>query len=119
MQARINLFNKHSDTVEYKAGDTIFRKGDPADFMYIIQEGEVEIHLSEGNSIVYDAGLPFGEMAFIDKSVRNADATARTDCRLVPLDEKRFNYMVMNTPNFALQLMRIFSERLRIANRIS
>jgi CRP-like cAMP-binding protein len=33
--------------------------------------------------------------------------------RLVAIDERRFNFLVQQTPFFALQVMRIMSERLR------
>jgi len=52
-------------------------------------------------------------LALIDHGQRSASAIAKTDCKIVPLDEKRFLYMVQETPNFALQVMQIMAERLR------
>lgn len=52
-------------------------------------------------------------MALIDRNTRSATAVAKTACKLVPIDEKRFKFLVQQTPNFALQLMRIIAERLR------
>ena len=54
-----------------------------------------------------------GEMALIDDSPRSADAVARTDCLLTPVDERRFLFLVHETPMFALQVMTVMAERLR------
>ena len=46
---------------------------------------------------------------------RSATAITRTDAELVPIDEKRFLFLVQQTPFFALQVMRVMAERLRQA----
>ena len=52
-------------------------------------------------------------MALIEHAPRTATATAKTDCALVPISEKRFTFMVQQTPHFALQIMKVMAERLR------
>jgi len=102
---------------DFKAGDVIFREGDPAGELFIIQSGEIEIRL--GNRVLET--LPqysiFGEMALIDSAPRSATAVAATDAKLVPISEKQFLFLVSNTPYFALNVMRIMARRLRLANR--
>src|SRR6266436_2301970 len=65
----------------FKAGDVIFRQGDPAEDLYIVKSGKVEIRL--GNRLLDT--LPelsiFGEMALIDRSPRSATAVNRRDRR--------------------------------------
>lgn len=101
------------DYVTFRAGTRIFEEGQPGDYMYAVVEGEVEI-VSKGKVLeTTGAGGIVGELALLDRSKRSASAIARTDCRLVPVDEKRFQYMVQQTPFFALQVMRIMAERLR------
>lgn len=101
---------------DFKAGDVIFRQGDPAQKLFIIQSGEVEIRL--GNRVLET--LPqysiFGEMALIDNAPRSATAIAASDAKLVPVSEKRFLFLISNTPYFALNVMRIMARRLRAAN---
>jgi len=102
---------------DFKAGEVIFREGDPAHELFIIQSGEIEIRL--GNRVLET--LPqysiFGEMALIDSSPRSAMAVAVTDTKLVSVSEKQFLFLVSNTPYFALNVMRIMARRLRAANR--
>jgi CRP/FNR family transcriptional regulator, cyclic AMP receptor protein len=102
---------------DYKAGDVVFKEGDVADALFIIQSGEVEIRL--GNRVLEK--LPqysiFGEMALIDASPRSATAVAASDVKLVPVTEKQFLFLISNTPHFALNVMRIMARRLRVMNK--
>ena len=112
-----NIFAKNAVPVFYKAGSTVFEIGQPRDAMYIVQEGEVEIVV--GEKIVETVGVDrfFGEMALIDGGIRSATAVAKTDCSLVPINEKQFLFMVQETPFFALIVMRTLTARLRQVNR--
>ncbi|HSZ67028.1 MAG TPA: cyclic nucleotide-binding domain-containing protein [Xanthobacteraceae bacterium] len=102
---------------DYKAGDVIFKEGDAAHELFIIQSGEVEIRL--GNRVLET--LPqysiFGEMALIDANPRSATAVAASDVKLVPVNEKQFLFLISNTPHFALNVMRIMARRLRAMNK--
>ena len=113
MTTSINIFRRASETVAFAAGDVIFSEGDPGDVAYGIQEGTVAI-LRHGKVIdTAGPGSIIGEMALIDSKPRSASAAAQTDCKLVPVDEKRFMYLVQETPFFALNVMRIMTERIR------
>jgi CRP/FNR family transcriptional regulator, cyclic AMP receptor protein len=102
----------------YKAGEVIFREGDPAEELFVVKSGVVEIHL--GNHLLDT--LPersiFGEMALIDHGPRSATAVAATDAVLVPVAEKQFLLMVSRTPYFALNVMRVLVTRLRTSNTV-
>jgi CRP-like cAMP-binding protein len=101
---------------DFKAGDVIFRQGDPAHELFIVQSGEVEIRL--GNRVLET--LPqysiFGEMALIDSAPRSATAIAASDAKLVSVSEKQFLFLISNTPYFALNVMGVMARRLRAAN---
>lgn len=84
--------------------------------MYVVAEGDVEIWVGPVLAETVTAGGIFGEMALIDHDVRSADAVAQTACKLVPVDQRRFQYLVSETPFFALQVMGIMAKRLRHAN---
>lgn len=112
-----NIFEKDVVPLFYTAGSTIFEIGQPRDLMFIVQEGEVEIRI--GDKVVETVGGDgfFGEMALIDGGTRSATAIAKTDCKLVPITEKQFLFMVQETPFFALRVMRTLTARLRQADR--
>jgi CRP/FNR family transcriptional regulator, cyclic AMP receptor protein len=101
---------------EYKAGEVIFREGDPATELFVVKSGTVAIRL--GNRLL--GTLPersiFGEMALIDPGPRSATAVAATDAAIVPVGEKQFLFLVSRTPHFALNVMRVLVRRLRTSN---
>jgi CRP/FNR family transcriptional regulator, cyclic AMP receptor protein len=102
----------------FHAGDTIFRQGDPRTVMFVVNEGEVEIKIGDKLLEIVKPGGIFGEMAMIDGSPRTATALARSDCKLVPIDEKRFQFLVQQTPYFAIEVMRVLAGRLRRVDRL-
>jgi CRP-like cAMP-binding protein len=111
--ATIDIFKYEKNVEYYSAGDTIFEAGDAGAYMYVVQDGEVEVS-TDGRVIdTLGPGGVFGEMALIDSAPRTATVRAKTDCRLVALDEVKFMHHVHRTPFFALQVMRIMNERLR------
>lgn len=112
----VNIFKYETNVNYFSAGETIFEQGDSPDLMYVVQEGSVDI-LVNGQVVesCIEGGV-VGEMALVDDSPRSATAVAKTDCKLVPLDESSFLNHVHRTPFFALQVMRIMSHRLRKMN---
>ncbi|HVM95781.1 MAG TPA: cyclic nucleotide-binding domain-containing protein [Candidatus Acidoferrales bacterium] len=115
-EPRINIF-RHAETVKtYRAGDAIFREGDPGDLMYVVREGTVSIMVHGKVVDTIDSGGLMGEMALIDKQPRSASAVAVTDCEVVPLDERGFKELVSKVPHFAIEVMRIMAWRLRRMN---
>jgi CRP-like cAMP-binding protein len=58
-------------------------------------------------------------MALIDSKYRCATAVALTPCKLVEVDENRFKFLVQQTPYFALQVMKMMTQRLRCMDTIT
>ena len=112
----LSLFH-NAETKDFAAGETIFSAGEEGNTMYVVAEGEVDIWIGPVFAETVNPGGIFGEMALIDHHVRSADAIARTDSKLIPVDEKRFHFLVRETPSFALQVMSIMADRLRQANK--
>jgi CRP/FNR family transcriptional regulator, cyclic AMP receptor protein len=108
-----NIFERGTTPVVFQAGETIFKEGQPAEFMYAIKRGDVEI--LKGDHLVEELGPDgfFGELALVDNSPRSATARAKTECELIPINEKHFMFMVGETPFFSLVVMRKMAERLR------
>ena len=110
-----NLF-RNKETTAFAAGEFIFNAGDKGDAMCVLIEGEVEIR--DGSTILETTGPGsiFGELALIDDSPRSASVVAKTACRLVKVDRRRFEYLVTETPYFALAVMKVLADRLRATN---
>jgi len=107
------LFRNSDYYIHLKAGETVFKEGEPGDEMYVVLEGEVDIIIHD--SVVETVGVDsfLGELALIDERPRSATAVAKTDCKLAPINQNRFKFLVQQTPHFALHLMKRMAERLR------
>jgi CRP-like cAMP-binding protein len=84
--------------------------------MYVVLDGEVDLTIGDAVVETIGPGAPFGEMALIDQAPRTATATAKTECQLAVLPEKRFLFLVQQHPEFALQIMKVMADRLRKMN---
>ena len=100
-----------------KAGESVVTEGEPAKEMFVVRSGKVAIKVH--GSIVEEvgAGGMFGEMALIDHSPRSATVIAIEDTELVPINERLFVILVQDTPFFALDVMRVLVERIRLLNQ--
>jgi CRP-like cAMP-binding protein len=103
--------------VSFKKGDYIFREGDPADVMYMIHKGKVQISKGIGTFDekirVLEEGEFIGEMAVINSKPRSASAIAVENCVLIKMDRESFEETVAKNHEFSVSVIRLLSERLR------
>ena len=111
----LSLF-RNENAQQLSPGQVVFQAGDEGTSMYVVTEGDVEIRIGDVVAETVTTGGIFGEMALIDQTVRSASAVAKTAAKVVAIDKRRFNFMVGQTPYFALQVMSIMADRLRRAN---
>jgi len=109
----LDILRREPDIRSYRQGETIFKAGDPADCMYAVIDGTIEIRLQGVSTEMITSGGVFGEMGLIDAHPRSAEAIAVSDCSLAVISEKRFLRLVELMPQFALQMMRVITQRLR------
>lgn len=114
----INYFKHDKNFLEFTAGTHIIKADEEGDKMFVVHEGTVEIFYRGKLLDTVEPGGLFGEMALIDQPTRSADAIAKTDCKVIPVDRDRFLFMVQETPTFALQVLQVMAERVRKANEI-
>jgi CRP-like cAMP-binding protein len=112
---QIGSFGENVDIIP--AGTTIFREGENGNNMYVIQEGEANIIVNGQVVETIGPGGIAGELSLIEPSPRSATVTAKTECKVVSIDEAKFKILVHHTPYFALQVMRVMADRLRNMNK--
>ena len=108
---------------EFKAGKMIFAIGDAGDAMYIVDSGDVNIHLPGQNSqriSLKDVsrGEYFGELALFDEKPRSASAVATSDAVLLELKHDTLAGYLERRPAAAMAILRTMSERLRETNEL-
>lgn len=88
-------------SVSYSAGEVIFRQGDHADLVYVIDTGSVEIFRpapdgSEHTLAVLPAGQYFGELGPLLGFPRSATARAQSDVTLTAYGPREFRQQVLD-----------------------
>jgi len=108
------------------AGERIFRQGDAGDEIFLVRRGRVRIALDFGKGPSYHIatfgrGDFFGEVAFLDRGARSADAVALQETDLLVLSRSRFDAVAAQHPRLGQQffasLARSLAIRLRQADR--
>ena len=91
----------------------------------LVAEGEVgkeAFVIVEGNAVVsrggevlntIGPGNPFGEMALVDRSPRNATVTASTPMRLLVIGQREFVGLMDGSPGFTRSILAAVAARLR------
>ena len=108
-----NLFRHSPEFLEIRSGEVLLKEGDVGEEMYVLIEGTAKIEYRGMFFAEIGPGDFVGELAVIDGSPRLATTTAVTDCRFVAINRARFEFLVAETPNFALEVMRVLALRLR------
>ena len=111
------LFRHEKETMNLAAGDVLFRVGEEAHDMYVVIEGALEVRVGDKVVESASAGAMLGEMALIDDSKRTATVVAAAPSKLVPINLRRFHFLVQQNPFFASHVMKVMVERLRQMNQ--
>lgn len=106
---------------DFAAGTVLFEEGQPGDFMYVVQKGEVEIRRQVGETERVIALLPtgefFGEMAILNDRPRSATAVVKIPSRLLVIEGKTFEAMLRARPEIAMRIIKSLATRLESANQ--
>ncbi len=81
-------------TIQFCAGDTIFKEGEQGDCAFVIISGNVSVEKEHGQSHLKLATLGpnqmIGEMALVSPGHRTATIKAITDCNLLLIEQSQF-----------------------------
>lgn len=97
-----------------RAGDVIFRPGEPSDAGYFVMSGSIALDAGEAEhgkrTIGQDALL--GEAALIVDSKRSATATAREPTTVLKISRQLFHRVLHESPASAARLRNMMAARL-------
>jgi SulP family sulfate permease len=109
----------------YQSGEKVFTTGDTGDELFLIRRGAVRIVLPIGDGqahhlATFRRGDFFGEMSFLDRQPRSADAVAERETDLYVLSRERYEALAEQHKRLALNLVeglaRSLALRLRHTN---
>jgi CRP-like cAMP-binding protein len=104
--------------ISLRCGEFLFREGDDADALYIVERGVLRIISGSAVYETVQAGGIVGEMAIIDEGApRSASVIAGTYVELIKIGADEFTVLIADAPEFALMVMRVMARRLRLMNR--
>jgi len=112
------LFAHNPTIVQVPLGETLFNEGDEGGLMYVLASGGADVIVNNRVVEKLQHGSIVGEMGLVSPGPRSASVLATSNCEFVAIDEKRFQFLVQNTPFFAMQVMRVMAERLRAVDRL-
>ena len=97
----------------YVKGQTIFRKNDSGNELYVILEGSVKVHDNDHLYGVLQQKECFGEYALIDNNVRSASVTAIERTVVLMFSRKEFLELMAKDGGFSQGILAIMIKRHR------
>jgi predicted RND superfamily exporter protein len=105
----------------FQSGEFVVRRGEEGREMYLILTGSGQVQLDHGVNIPLPRGGIVGEMALLRRAPRGADVVASTELDALVIDEDFLRRLRIRYPRLAskffLNIARILSDRLDVANR--
>jgi signal transduction histidine kinase len=117
---QLSWFIAHSEELLLKASDTYFRQGDPADAMFVILEGQLQIRGELGGETVVlpiVAGDVTGVLPFSRMKQFTVGARAVTDARVLKFPSSLFPELVQKMPELVQRLVGLMADRIRETTR--
>jgi signal transduction histidine kinase len=118
---QIAWFISQSQELRYKAGDTYSRQGDPADWMFVILEGQIEMRGELGGetiAIPLKAGDVTGVLPFSRMKQFTVTGRAVMDIRVLRFPAALFPELVQKMPELAKRLVGLMADRIRETTRM-
>ncbi len=114
----IELFSHDAETCPVAAGSYLFREGEAGGAMYVLKTGTAEVLVGDHCVETLAHGSIVGEMSLVSPAPHSASVRATSNCEFVAVNERRFHFLVQQTPFFATQVMRVMAERLRATDAL-
>jgi len=93
------MFAKFMEVVDFRAGDYVFKIGDPADALYKILEGRAELLDEEKRRLnLFEPPFGIGFGFIIRKSIRSYSMKCIEDCRMIKIANDDFNEILELNP---------------------
>jgi CRP-like cAMP-binding protein len=107
---------EHLRPEHFNAGETVYNRGAEGDYLYIVDQGKVQVTSVAGAVSTVGAGEIFGEGAFLSGDTRSTDVVALADTVAWSLSREDFEALALRYPVLALNLSRMMSRRIRERN---
>lgn len=114
--AKLKLLAFASDRVSYRAGEILFRQGDPGDAAYVILEGKADILADASGGQIKIAELSdnaiVGEIAILCDVSRTATVKAAGPLEALRIRKDDFLKLLADYPDMMFEILRSLAQRL-------
>jgi len=101
------------EEVHLSSGETLFQEKDPADGLYFVLSGELEVRMGGVCVNRLTDGAVLGEIALLDGGMRTAGCVARGNLLLLRFEPTLFDEIVEDYPEVARRVLSTLVERFR------
>ncbi len=103
----------HFHVVEVEAGEILIRAGDPADYLFVILQGEIRADREDGRVYVARAGQVTGMLPFSRLTRFPSTARASLPGRIAGMHKSFFPEMLQRMPQLQGRLVQVLGDRIR------
>ena len=118
-EAELAVLAQSMKEERFAPGDVVCEEGEPADRIYVVLGGSLEVHSSGSTHepIRLGPGQLFGEYGMFDNGLRTATITAREASTLIALDYPRFRNFLIRFPEAMFAILSATVNQLLAARR--
>jgi CRP/FNR family cyclic AMP-dependent transcriptional regulator len=102
-----------ADLVSNDAGKVLIREGGRSREFIVFVEGAAEVRRNDQVIATIGRGDSIGEMSLLDRLPASATVVTTEPCELVIIDGRRFDDLLTNLPDLAVNLLATLAARLR------
>ncbi len=114
-EASVARIAERAEPRELRAGEWLFREGDPGDALYVLRSGRIEVLQEAGgrDAVIRSiaSGGVLGELALLTGATRSASVRARRDSALLSIERDAFLELLESDPLFATSLSRTLARQ--------
>lgn len=114
-RAELNHIAQLASYREADAGEVLVREGEESDGFFVIVDGSATV--ARGGDVVATIGSGefFGELALLRRGARSATVTVEQPSRLLTIEPRPFQAMVLEHPMVALKMLQVLASRVTAA----
>ncbi len=110
----VSALSDVSEVVSFRAGETVFRSGEPSDSLYAVLDGSVRLQLPRANDFFLHiedlhTGALFGSCVCFDIPEYTLTAVCASDATLLKVTSQGLDRVMRSDPVTGLQIQRLIS----------
>lgn len=102
-----------TDEIAVEEGRELVTQGEAGHEAFVIVDGSASVRIDGDEVATLGPGAPFGEMALIDRSNRNASVVATSPMRVLVIGQREFSGLLDESPDFTRKVMAALAARVR------